>query len=408
MTDFDSHSGSPSVSDWFPEEDRGGGARGSGSRSAQRLAEYQRLRERCPVAWTEDNGGYWTLTRYDDVRDAARRPADFASGAPFIAMPEFGSQIPISLNPPEHATYRRLLNRYFSAPAMARLEPTIRGFVVEHLEPLLEAGEGDAITAFCQPVPARALSALLNLPDSAYTELVEEIAGFERMGWDPNKVGAVIAQVFGAHIARVVAERRARPLDPESDLISGVMAAEVDGRPLSDDTVTQIGVQLIAAGHATTADSLGAALYRLATNPDIQMTLRRFPERIPSAVEEFLRIETPLPELARTATQDVELHGRTIRAGDRVALNYGAANRDPEAFEHPSACIIDRSPNDHLAFGSGVHKCLGAPLARLELRVALEEILARTAEIDLAGPGTVTTGIMLSGFTGLPLRFRTR
>ena len=408
MTDPDTHSSEARAADWFPEEDRGGGARGSGSRSAQRLAEYQRLREECPVAWADDHGGFWSLTRHADVREAARQPARFASGAPFISMPNFGDQIPISLNPPEHAGYRRLLNRYFSTEAMARLEPVIRGFVVDHLEPLLEAGGGDVVAAFCQPLPARALSALLNLPDSAYTELVEQIAGFERMGWDPAKVGAVIAEVFGAHIARVVAERRARPLDPEIDLLSGVMAAEVNGQPLGDDTVIQIGVQLIAAGHATTADSLGAAMYRLATNPDIQMTLRRFPERIPSAVEEFLRIETPLPELARTATQDVELHGRTIRAGDRVALNYGAANRDPEAFEHPSACIIDRSPNDHLAFGSGVHKCLGAPLARLELRVALEELLARTAEIELAAPGTVTTGLMLSGFTSLPLRVKAR
>ena len=408
MTETSTHGSSDRPApDWYPEEDRGGGARGSGSRSAQRLAEYQRLREGCPVAWADDHGGFWSLTRHADVKEAARQPATFASGAPFIMMPDFGDQIPISLNPPQHAAHRRLLNRFFAKDAMDRLEPAIRGFVVEQLDPLLAAGGGDVVAGFCQPLPARALAALLNLPDAAYTELVDQIAGFERMGWDPGKVGAVIAQVFGAHIGRVVEERRARPLDPQTDLLSGVMAAEVDGQPLSDDTVVQIGVQLIAAGHATTADGLGAVMYRLATNPDVQMTLRRSPDRIPDAVEEFLRIETPLPEIARDATQDVEMHGRTIRAGDRVALNYGAANRDPEAFEHPSACIIDRTPNDHLAFGSGIHKCLGAPLARLELRVALEEVLARTTEIELAGAGTVTTGLILSGFTSLPLRFRT-
>jgi cytochrome P450 len=407
MTDSTIRSSTSPAPDWFPEEDRAGGTRGSGSRSAQRLAEYQRLREQCPVAWADDHGGFWSLTRHSDVKEAARQPDKFASGAPFIMMPNFGDQIPISLNPPEHAGYRRLLNRFFSAAAMAQLEPLIRGFVVEQLEPLLAAGEGDVVSGFCQPLPARALAALLNLPDAAYLELVEQIAGFERMGWDPGKVGAVIAQVFGNHIGRVVAERRSQPLDPETDLLSGVMAAEVDGEPLSDDIVVQIGVQLIAAGHATTADGLSGVMYRLATNPDIQMELRRYPEKIPTAVEEFLRIETPLPEIARDATQDVELHGRTIRAGDRVALNYGAANRDPEAFEHPSACIIDRTPNDHLAFGSGIHKCLGAPLARLELRLALEEVLSRTSEISLAGPGVQTTGLILTGFTSLPLRFKT-
>ncbi|MEV0686887.1 cytochrome P450 [Nocardia sp. NPDC050378] len=386
----------PLRADWKPEECPGG-------RSVQRLAEHERLRAECPVAWTDEHGGYWTLTRHADVQAAARRPAEFASGAPIIQWPDFADQIPISLNPPVHATYRRLLNRYVSKEAMARMEPTLRGYAVEHLEPLLEAGEGDIVTGLCQPFPARALATLLNLPPAAYTELVEQFLDFERMRWDPEKINAVIGQVFEMHIAGVIAERRARPLDPETDLLSGVLAARIDGEPLSDHTVLQIGVQLFVAGHATTADALATSMYRLATNPDIQTTLRRNPEKIPTAVEEFLRIETPLQSIGRTATEDIELHGRTIRAGDRVALNYAAADLDPEAFEHPSACIIDRSPNNHMAFGTGIHKCYGAPLARLEMRLALEEILARTSEIALAGAGTPTTGRM-RGFTSLPLR----
>ena len=159
MTDVESRENPTLTPDWFPEEDRAGGTRGSGSRSAQRLAEYQRLREECPVAWADDHGGFWTLTRHADVKEAARQPDKFASGAPFIMMPNFGDQIPISLNPPEHVGYRRLLNRYFSAAAMAQLEPRIRGFVVEQLEPLLAAGEGDVVSGFCQPLPARALAA---------------------------------------------------------------------------------------------------------------------------------------------------------------------------------------------------------------------------------------------------------
>ena len=196
--------------DWFPAQIGGG-------RSVQRLAEYQRLREQCPVAWSDEHGGYWSLTRYADIREAALQPGTFASGAPIIQWPDFDSQIPISLNPPEHAKYRRLLNRYVSKDAMARLEPTIRSYVVEDLAPLIESGEGDIIIGLRQPLPARALAALLNLPDSAYPELVEQFRGFERMGWDPEKVNAVIGQIFETHINQVIAERRARPLENGPD-----------------------------------------------------------------------------------------------------------------------------------------------------------------------------------------------
>jgi cytochrome P450 len=370
----------------------------------QRLAEYQRLLETCPVAWSDDWGGFWSLTKYNDVKEAARQPGKFASGAPIIMWPDFKDQIPISLNPPLHATYRRLLNRYISKDALARLEPTIRGYVVEHVEPMIGSGEGDIISGLCQPLPARALAALLNLPDSAYEDMVEQFRGFERLGWDPDKINAVIGQVFESAVAKVVEERRARPLDPETDMLSGILAAKINGEPLSDHMVTQIGVQMFVAGHATTADALATMMYRLATNPDVQMELRLHPEKIPLAVEEFLRIETPLQDIARTATEDIEVNGRTIRAGDRVALNFAAADRDSEVFEHPSALIIDRQPNDHMAFGSGIHKCYGAPLARMEMRLTLEEILARTTEIALAGAGKETVG-RLRGFVSLPLRF---
>ncbi|HWU09290.1 MAG TPA: cytochrome P450 [Streptomyces sp.] len=395
------------MADWEPEQDRGGNARGGGSRSPQRLAEYDRLRQGCPVAWADDLSGHWTLTRFADVAEAARKPGTFESGEFFILpIPEGGRQIPITLNPPEHTVFRRMLNRYFTKERMDGLEPLIRSYAREHLAPILRAGGGDVVPALCQVLPARTLAALMNLPDAASDELLAQIASFEKMGWDPEKVAPVIFGVFASYIGQLVAERRKQPLDPDLDLISGAMAMELDGAPLPDEDVIGIGTQMIAAGHATSADALGGAIYRLATNPDVQMRLRRQPELIPTAVEEFLRLETPLPELGRRATEDVELHGRTIRAGELVALNYAAANRDPEAFEHPESCIIDRSPNRHLSFGSGMHKCLGAPLARLELRVVLEELLAATTEISLGGATEETPGLILAGFTTLPIRVK--
>jgi cytochrome P450 len=393
------------ASDWEPDQDRGGNSRGAGSRSPQRLAEYDRLRKECPVAWTDDYAGQWTLTRFADVTEAARQPGTFESGEFFtLALPGGGKQIPITLNPPEHTVFRRMLNRYFTKDRMDRLEPLIRSYTREQLAPLLETGRSDVVGSVCQVLPARTLASLMNLPDEASRDLIAQMAQFEESGWDPMKVAPVIFGTLATYIAQVVAQRRQEPLDPDLDLLSGAMAMEADGAPLSDEAVIGIGVQMIAAGHATSADALGAAIYRLATNPDIQMRLRRQPDLIPTAIEEFLRLEVPLPELGRRATTDIELHGRTIRAGELVALNYAAANRDPEAFEHPDSCIIDRTPNKHLTFGSGIHKCLGAPLARLELRVVLEELLAATREISLDGAPEETTGVILAGFTSLPIR----
>ena len=393
------------TADWEPTQDRGGNARGAGARSPQRLAEYDRLRTGCPIAWTEDLGGYWTLTRFADVTEAARQAGTYESGPFFVlALPEGGKSIPISLNPPEHVVYRRMLNRYFTKERMDQLEPLIRSYARELLAPIFRAGRADVVPSLCQVLPARTLAALMNLPDAAYQDLIAQMAAFEEEGWDPEKVGPVIFGTLATYIAQVVAQRRQEPLDPELDLLSGGMAMEVDGEPLSDEAVIGIGVQMIGAGHATSADALGTAIYRVATNPDIQMRLRRDPELIPTAVEEFLRLEVPLPELGRRATRDIELHGRTIEAGEFVALNYAAANRDPEAFEHPDSCIIDRTPNRHLTFGSGIHKCLGAPLARLELRVVLEELLAATTEVSLDGAPEETTGVILAGFVKLPIR----
>jgi cytochrome P450 len=223
---------------------------------------------------------------------------------------------------------------------------------------------------------------------------------------DPQKVSEAIFGLFARKVVELVAERRTNPLDPQRDLVSGILAAEMEGAPLAEDAIVAIGVQVIAAGYSTTSDAMAGAIYRIATSPEIQARLRRDPALIPAAVEEFLRLEVPLPELGRTAGEDMELHGRAVAAGCPVALNFGAANRDAEEFPHPEACIIDRTPNRHLTFGHGVHKCVGAPFARLELRVALEQLLARTADISLAGRAEPSPAGFSGGFKALPISLR--
>jgi cytochrome P450 len=377
-----------------------GGARGS-----VRVEEYARLREECPVAHSSAYGGYWTLTKFRDVAEAARDHKHFRSGRPFVEMPDFRQSIPIGLNPPEHATFRRMLNKYFAPERMSELEPTIRGYVDALLDPMLLRGQGDLAQEFAMVLPAQALSAFLHMPDGAWRDLVAHIERLDEIRDDPSKLNQVVVGLFDEQVHRLVEVRRRQPHDPERDLMSGVLAMEIDGRPLPEETVVAIGTQIIAAGHGTTTDALTGVFYRLATNPDIQARLRRDPSLIPDAVEEFLRLEVSLHQLGRQTAEDVEVRGCVIPAGSFVALNFASANRDGEEFEHPDACIIDREPNRHLTFGHGVHKCVGAPLARLELRLAVERILARTRAFEVAGTTRARPAMWAGGFSRLPMRF---
>lgn len=407
--------------DWSPASHLPGGPVGGGSRGVERVEEYARLREECPVAWTDDWGGYWTLTGYDDVRAAARNFQAFASGRPFMQIPDPTEHdgpvpIPISLNPPEHTAYRRALNPFFSAERMADVEPRYREQVVPMIDALIGAGSSEVIWSFCAPAAARGLATLLNLPEHEALELLANLARInelreherEHAGQDAEREGEAPSRFSDAHVAqvvRIVGERRRQPLDPETDLFSGLLALEVDGGPLPEHALVGMGLMIIGAGHQTTQEAMGNALYLLASNPGDQARLRRDPSLIPAAVEEFIRLGVPTQEHVRRATQDTELHGRTIEAGEYVALNWFAANRDERQFEHASACIIDRSPNRHLGFGHGPHQCLGAPLARLEIRVVLEEILRRTRSISLDGAPEPNRDSNQSGFFSLPLRF---
>ncbi len=403
--------------DWCPASHEVSGSLGGGARGVERLDEYARLRESCPVAWAEDWGGYWTLTRYDDVAAAALNDAALRVGRAFIQIPDISETspiIPIGINPPEHTFFRRALNRYFAAGRMAELEPNYREVVNRCLDPILEFGSAEMLREFCGPIAARALASLLNLSDDAWRNLVSQLSEMERLrsevvdGKSPSSGGAEnrFFEALAGAVRVLVADRRARPLDPETDLISGILQLEVDGEPLDDVAITGIGVTIFGAGHQTVRDAIGSALYMLATNPGDQARLRREPSLISSAIEEYLRLDGPTQENVRRAAVDLELHGRMIEAGEYVALNFSAANRDEAHFPHPDACIIDRSPNRHLAFGHGRHKCVGAPLARLELRVIVEEVLRRTRSFELDGVPEPGTASQHGGFATLPLRFK--
>lgn len=363
-----------STADWHPA-----------SRNVPELFEdYARLQGECPVPFSTDFGGFWTLLGYDDLRTAATDHAVYRNGRPFLM--DTGSErfVPESLNPPEHTAYRRLLNPHFTSARMAAFESTVRALAGEHLDGYVAAGGGDFVTEVSYAMPTRVLCAFLNLPDDLWRTIKGMTKERTDASMDGSRVESTTGRFVGA-IRELVESRRRSPLSTDSDLISALLAEQIDGRPLDDDEVTEIAYQVMIAGADTTSVTLGAMAFLLATHPEQQAKLRADRTLVPDAVEEVLRLHPALHYMGRTLAQPVTLHGRTMPAGAAVALNFAAANRDRTVFADPDAFDVTRTPNRHVTFGHGIHKCVGAPLARLQLTVVLDEVLRRTSEFALAG-----------------------
>jgi len=369
-------------------------------------ASWAELRGQCPVAWTERMGGFWAVSRFDDVVSIARASDRFNNSG----GPQFGtSRPPLEVDRPEHTFFRRVLQPYFANERVAQLEPAIRGFVGEMLEPALEAGQADLAEVLSYPLPARTLCLWLGLPDRewSYVKGVAEklFDAEEGRGDDPLTRAACNEELY-AYSRQLVRERMEHPLDPEVDLITGILGQADGTHTVTEELCVQVVRLLLAAGHNSTTSGIGNALLRIASEPDVQRRLREEPALIPTAIEEFLRLETPVQGMPRWANEDLELHGREIREGEMLMLLWASANRDPERFPEPDRCVLDRSPNEHVTFGRGIHRCIGMDLARLELRVAIEELLARTEWVELAGEPVRTTFIRL-GVSYLPVRLHT-
>ncbi len=348
------------------------------------------LRERCPVAWTDDLGGFWSVLRYEDVV-AVARDADTFSNA---LKPRLGAaRVPLETDRPDHTRYRRLLQPHFSPARMRELEPRVRAFVVELLDPLLASGGGDVAPALTYPLPARVVCELLDVPGEDWP-LIKRAS---------DDVFEAAPEQGGDH--ELFRSANERLYDYCRELVgSGRCRMAVDLLDAGVDEATAVGAirLMISAGHDSTTSALGISILRIAESDEIQERLRRRPELIPAAAEEFMRHETPVQAMARYPVRDVELHGRMLRRGEPVELVWASANRDPAAFPEADTCVLDRSPNRHLVFGVGIHKCIGMPLAQLELRVALEELLARTGRIRVAGP-VLRTSWPRWGVSSLPL-----
>lgn len=348
---------------------------------------YRQLRDRCPVSHSDNYGGFWLLTRYHDIVEAAADWATFTSAVPGQLLIPPGVVrsfpfLPLEYDPPEHTVYRQLVAPTFAPRRVNQFADDIGALAGELLAPILADGGGDLVPGFSAPLTTGALALFIGLPQQdrgLWVDLVRR--SFEGSVRDPVDAARAGAE-FRDYIDALVASRRAEPTD---DLISELIAAEVDGVRLDDDQIRGFMLLVLVAGHETTASSMSYALWHLATHPSDLERLRAEPELMASAVEEFIRLSSPVSIFARNASADTEFHGSHIRSGDLIGLSFSSANRDERAFEEPEVCKLDRRPNRHLAFGSGVHFCLGANMARRELSIGLTALLDSGVAMQLTG-----------------------
>jgi cytochrome P450 len=367
---------------------------------------YRQLRDEAP-AYHDDDLGFWALSRYDDVARALHDPDTFCSR--FGITLEEGSALPMLLttDPPDHTALRRLVSRAFTPRRVADLESAIRTLSTGYLDRLRDRAAADLIVDYAAPLPMDVISRLLGVPDGDQEELrgwSDALLHRAEGDMEVTPAGIDAAYQLYKYFSAFVAERRAAPGD--DDLAGALVAAESDGERLTDDQVVGFLFLLIIAGNETTTKLLGNCLLAMQRFPRERTKVIADPARIPDAVEEILRYEGSTQVMARTLTREVALHGRKMPRGDKVLLLLGSGNRDERVWDDPDAYDIDRSwPTHHLAFGHGIHVCLGAALARLEMRVGLEEFLDRHPgyEIDERALERVHSG-NVRGYSRMPIR----
>ncbi|WP_188054160.1 cytochrome P450 [Sphingosinithalassobacter sp. CS137] len=371
-------------------------------------ADYARLRAECPVAHTDAWGGFWALTRYEDVKRAASDAATFVTSkqnvVPRVAFT--GRRPPLHLDPPEHTPYRRALNPLLSYERSERLAPVTREITVRMLAPLLAKGEGDICAEFSSYLPVHVFGEWMNMPEQWLDTLHDAGRAFILAVHSAIDSSMKETSLRLYDMARdLIAIRTREPMDPAEDPTSALLAARHNGEPLPHDMIVGTVRQVLVVGMVAPMVMIGNIAVHLSRDRALQDRLRAEPALIPDAVEEFLRLYSPYRGFARTAVRDVEIGGRSIPADEPIALVYASANRDESVFPNGDRFEMCR-PNiaDHLAFGRGPHRCPGAHIGRMQLRVALEELLARTRGFALAGEILPTRWPEI-GALSVPLRF---
>ncbi|BBZ15485.1 cytochrome P450 [Mycobacterium branderi] len=341
-----------------------------------------RMREICPVAHSDNYGGFWVITKYEDIFKIAQDWETFTSseGVAVPPLPPGGiPNIPVEVDPPLQRVYKKLISPYLTPEAVARREQEVRAIAVGLIDKFIDSGQCEFMKAFAQPFPAVTLFELiLNAP----SDDVGRLADMATVATLPNHPDA--AQAWGGTVQWIndfVDQRQKQP--PRGDIVDGLLKAEIEGQPINRTEILGILQLLIVGGLDTTGGALGQMIIEFCRDPAIPALLRTKPELIPPAIEELLRLNAPMVAIARTATRDVEVGGRQIKKGDRIMMYWASANRDEEVFANPDSFDLERANKRYIAFGVGPHRCVGSNLARMNLRIALEEILRRLDDIRL-------------------------
>jgi cytochrome P450 len=336
---------------------------------------WARLRNECPVARTEKHGGFFVLSRYADVFAAALDTDTFSSDGDGlgVAIPpqDVRPLYPIDLDPPYHTRYRHMLNPFFNMRTVATMENSIRELARELIAAFPESGVFDVAAAFTLPLPRRVGFRMLSFPEERTAEISELVEAV--MSNVAERQGAAAPRLFEM-LAEILAERRSQPR--RDDLLDTVVFGEVDGVPVDEKQSFAMLILLLMGGLSTTSDALGMMIEWLADHPEDVKRLREHQELHNLAVDEFVRYSSPVAHIGRTVMTDTEVEGCPLPKGSRVLLSFGSANRDERTFQRPDEVLIGRQPNKHVGFGIGPHRCIGSHVAKLQIKVALEELLA--------------------------------
>jgi cytochrome P450 len=379
---------------------------------------YSDLRESCPRAWIDRYDGFWLATRYDDILGISQRPDVISAvkttdpvtgeerGGVTIPTIQGARSIPNELDSPEWDGIRKFLTKRFSPRFADRLRERTEQLANVLIDDVIETGHLDLVEDFTNPLPAMVTVELLGFPLHEWKAFSDPIHLFVSLPRDDPRLAEAVAGIlrFRDRVEEEVALRRE---EPTGDLLSYLVQGTIDGQPLSDDLIQDLAWQIMSGGVDTTGSAAAHAFLHLGRNVDHRQFLREDPDRLPKACEEFIRYFTPIQGAARNLKSAVEIDGWQLNAGDRVLLAYASANRDPAKFDEPERVKLDRSPNRHVGFGAGQHRCLGAFLARMMFAAMLKVFLQRIPDyrIDESGVAGYPSVGYVNGLVHLPASF---
>jgi cytochrome P450 len=377
------------------------------------LAQYRWLRENAPVFWHEEpNGkGFWAVTRFKDVWEVDRDFQTYSSEPTIMisdpaaeaALGFGGYKMMLMMDPPQHTAFRKLIRSEFTLPVSSDRTPRMNALAKQIVDAVIARGECDFVSEVAGEMPSYVIAELLGIPLDDGRELYKLTEIIHTAQGGDNSGGIAVMKMF-EYGRGVIDAKRARPGD---DLATKLLQAEVEGRKLEDIEFLLFFLLLVDAGGDTTRNLLSSGLIALLDNPDQLAWLKGdLPARIPSAREELLRYTTPVVYMRRTAKHDAVLAGEQVREGDKVVMYFGSANRDPDKFDRPDVLDLSRTPNEHIAFGTGPHGCLGQHIARIEIDAILMEVLTRMRDIEIVGAPEWLASNFISGPKRLPVRFR--